>query len=1051
MESLPATDKPDESPPVQQIRRATSEVVVASRPVETDVVKPETKDDDAHSEVDRNEVASAASVRRYSMTSERGLKERPGKLANMDGYHTRAVDDRQIQLWYWEDVQLFDLVERFRRQQENSELLTPNAARSIRDNISRNSDAISVASSISSCDIDKKQTAIHFEEAMNKFGSNTRGDAIVKLVYGVRRYDFILKFPDHNLDENQNIMRKAYEKELLRRGIYLEHEAWPDDNAVYVKCLGGFDVLAREAERIRLRLPLTNDMTIPPPMPEGRFSFFRRLWWAMFSHSLRERDSDMFRVDRLHEFLSIHKPRDILNGGNRPSMVQNFEDDEALRDKVPVKKGGERDIMVKDASDHSDSDSDDSDDDNDKVPHLVLGVDDMGPPDASQTATEAANDAIKEKENGQIPLWLLKERLMTSGLRSLLIHSIITTTIAHPHGIRVSLNYLLAQSIYTASFPPHDGGLTDNAKSDSMFPTPMATPAASALSLQLADTEGVATDLDIVGASAAIAATGDADPASVTNLRAYLYKNGHPIELVRAYFGEKIALYFVWVGFYTVWLTVPTIIGIVFFIYGIISFVTNKEYEGGIQVNKLRGLVDNPTTLPWALIISLWAVLFLEFWKRKHSCIAYEWHISDYEREERTRPNFRPTAIRTSPITGKLELYVPPRERKMPVIASVSVRGPLADAIRKELDGKVASLVPSVIGAVINLIIIIVLGQLYNIVCHWLNDQENHRTFTQFNDSQIIKRYLFDFFNFYSILFFYGVINVRNIDNFCGPDNTDKKKCQPLPLTDLMIQMVIIFVGRQAIGQVQEIAIPYLKNKWLQRKELAERIMEHHTHKKISKPRYVKDDKLPEYDVDEYNEMVVQFGFLSLFSVAFPLAPLCALINNVVEIRSDAFKLLTIYQRPLALRAQDIGMWSKILSVLALIAVPVNALIVALSSQWVHENIILAWAKQWFSLESDSFIKITEVKQNGSIWGARLAFVLIFEHLVLLVHLAVIWLVPSKPEAVTVAKERERYRRAIKVDPQLMAEDASMDDLEEVHQLRRRRRQHGNNSCFYVF
>jgi hypothetical protein len=27
------------------------------------------------------------------------------------------------------------------------------------------------------------------------------------------------------------------------------------------------------------------------------------------------------------------------------------------------------------------------------------------------------------------------------------------------------------------------------------------------------------------------------------------------------------------------------------------------------------------------------AILFLEFWKRKHACVAYEWHINDYERE----------------------------------------------------------------------------------------------------------------------------------------------------------------------------------------------------------------------------------------------------------------------------------------------------------------------------------------------------------------------------------------------------------------------------------
>ena len=40
----------------------------------------------------------------------------------------------------------------------------------------------------------------------------------------------------------------------------------------------------------------------------------------------------------------------------------------------------------------------------------------------------------------------------------------------------------------------------------------------------------------------------------------------------------------------------------------------------------------------------------------------------------------------------------------------------------------------------------------------------------------------------------------------------------------------------------------------------------------------------------DYIEMVHQFGFVTLFSSAFPLAALCAFINNITEIRRDAMK-----------------------------------------------------------------------------------------------------------------------------------------------------------------
>ena len=52
---------------------------------------------------------------------------------------------------------------------------------------------------------------------------------------------------------------------------------------------------------------------------------------------------------------------------------------------------------------------------------------------------------------------------------------------------------------------------------------------------------------------------------------------------------------------------------------------------------------------------------------------------------------------------------------------------------------------------------------------------------------------------------------------------------------------------------------------------------------------------------------VIQFGYATLFVVAFPLAPLLALINNYFEIRVDSRKALKASLRPVPMRAQDIG------------------------------------------------------------------------------------------------------------------------------------------------
>ena len=83
-----------------------------------------------------------------------------------------------------------------------------------------------------------------------------------------------------------------------------------------------------------------------------------------------------------------------------------------------------------------------------------------------------------------------------------------------------------------------------------------------------------------------------------------------------------------------------------------------------------------------------------------------------------------------------------------------------------------------------------------------------------------------------------------------------------------------------------------------------------------SKPRWLLDYSMISYEglFDEYLEMVLQFGFVTIFVAAFPLAPFFALINNWVEIRLDSQKLVTETRRPLAERAQDIGVWVPVRS-----------------------------------------------------------------------------------------------------------------------------------------
>ena len=91
--------------------------------------------------------------------------------------------------------------------------------------------------------------------------------------------------------------------------------------------------------------------------------------------------------------------------------------------------------------------------------------------------------------------------------------------------------------------------------------------------------------------------------------------------------------------------------------------------------------------------------------------------------------------------------------------------------------------------------------------------------------------------------------------------------------------------------------------------------------------------ELDVYDVTvDLREMVVQFGYLTLFSVVWPLTSVAFLINDWIELRSDAAKICLEMQRPFPARADSIGPWLDSLSFLTWLGSITTAALVYLFS-----------------------------------------------------------------------------------------------------------------------
>lgn len=84
--------------------------------------------------------------------------------------------------------------------------------------------------------------------------------------------------------------------------------------------------------------------------------------------------------------------------------------------------------------------------------------------------------------------------------------------------------------------------------------------------------------------------------------------------------------------------------------------------------------------------------------------------------------------------------------------------------------------------------------------------------------------------------------------------------------------------------------------------------------------------------ITDYNDMIMQFGYVCFFSVVWPWIPVCAWVNNLFEIRGDAFNLFFSYRRPFPRKTKGIGQWEKCAEFIVIISLAINVGLVCIST-----------------------------------------------------------------------------------------------------------------------
>lgn len=197
---------------------------------------------------------------------------------------------------------------------------------------------------------------------------------------------------------------------------------------------------------------------------------------------------------------------------------------------------------------------------------------------------------------------------------------------------------------------------------------------------------------------------------------------------------------------------------------------------------KVTSLFDNPVTVIFAVIMSFWAALFLEHWKRYSAEITHRWDLTGFDvHEEHPRPQYlaRLKTIRKEKqdyVTNANEPNVPFWRMKLPatllsvsvvllliIVAMATVLGVVlyrmsmmatVHLFKTDVTTSFAILFTSSTAAMINLVLILILNYFYEYLAEWLTEKELLRTQTEFDDSLTLKIYLLQFVNYYASIFY---------------------------------------------------------------------------------------------------------------------------------------------------------------------------------------------------------------------------------------------------------------------------------------------------------
>merc|ERR1711920_221674 len=243
-----------------------------------------------------------------------------------------------------------------------------------------------------------------------------------------------------------------------------------------------------------------------------------------------------------------------------------------------------------------------------------------------------------------------------------------------------------------------------------------------------------------------------------------------------------------------------------------------------------------------------------------------------------------------------------------------------------------------------NAVCVELLNVAFTRIAKLLTDLENHRSYTEYANNLLAKTVVFKFVNCYISLYYIAFFKEHG-HLFGMPMKCVNDDC----LSDLGSQLAVFMITRLTLQNFVELGMPYLL--MFYRNCTEGRTF--HTSLFVNPLTIMPDlssaekqSKKEDYDLyEDMDEVLILYGYSTLFVVACPWVPLVALISSVLECFLDQKKLVLLFQRPFPLAAANNEPWDTAFDVFGVLAMMTNVGVIVFSSntykEWTHSSKIL--------------------------------------------------------------------------------------------------------------